>query len=415
MDNQTNTNTIALPEPHTYQIVLGCIAFFLVLPFVLVPFSRYPLGSTGAVLVGALLMVVTTVIDQTEVYTIIGDVNNLKTIFLLWGMMIISSFFERERVVDHLLTKLFPAELSFYWWIVRLSIIDSILAALFTNDVACVILTPLVLQKWIEQKRDKKELNTLLLTIATQANIGSTLTIFGNPQMALMASKSNDFVDIHSRLELKTCVEYLWLPVFIVWLLNVGCLMLWFRFSRTNSNDVNSSKDDSSELGTVEQPSISTVISPPTPNLSQCSFSERYRLKRSKLMRDRSVSVASFPSLADEAEQIDESFLPSESRRFKLILFILLLIVIILLFISNSKIYFDIGLVPVGAAIILLVADTFINHRPPIAILTRIDWNVLLLFFGLFVWLSGLNSTGIPHRIWFVHNDYRNSIELFLF
>ncbi|CAF4240949.1 unnamed protein product [Adineta steineri] len=30
----------------------------------------------------------------------------------------------------------------------------------------------------------------------------------------------------------------------------------------------------------------------------------------------------------------------------------------------------------------------------------RIDWNVLLLFFGLFVWLDGLNSTGIPHKIW---------------
>jgi Na+/H+ antiporter NhaD/arsenite permease-like protein len=64
--------------------------------------------------------------------------------------------------------------------------------------------------------------------------------------------------------------------------------------------------------------------------------------------------------------------------------------------------FFILGLVPVGAAIILLVADTLINHRPPILILTRIDWNVLLLFFGLFVWLDGLNSTGIPHRIWFV-------------
>jgi Na+/H+ antiporter NhaD/arsenite permease-like protein len=55
---------------------------------------------------------------------------------------------------------------------VRLSIIDSILAALFTNDVACVILTPLILKKWIEQSRDKNELNTLLLALATQANIG---------------------------------------------------------------------------------------------------------------------------------------------------------------------------------------------------------------------------------------------------
>ena len=67
---------------------------------------------------------------------------------------------------------------------------------------------------------------------------------------------------------------------------------------------------------------------------------------------------------------------------------------------SNIYSFFNLVLVPVGAAIILIVVDTFINHQAPILILTRIDWNVLLLFFGLFVWLDGLNSTGIPHRIW---------------
>jgi len=67
----------------------------------------------------------------------------------------------------------------------------------------------------------------------------------------------------------------------------------------------------------------------------------------------------------------------------------------------NQNITLNLGLVPVGAAIILLVADTLINHQPPIIILTRIDWNILLLFFGLFVWLDGLNSTNIPHRVWY--------------
>lgn len=169
MENLTHTS---LPSPHTYQIVLGCLSFFFILPFVLIPIHRYPLGSTGAVLVGAFLMVITTVIDQTRVYAVIGDGNNLKTIFLLWGMMIISSYFERERLIDYLLVKFFPNGLAFHWWIIRLSIIDSILAALFTNDVACVILTPLILDRWIDQQRDKHELNTLLLTLATQANIG---------------------------------------------------------------------------------------------------------------------------------------------------------------------------------------------------------------------------------------------------
>jgi Na+/H+ antiporter NhaD/arsenite permease-like protein len=160
----------------TYKIILGCVTFFLVLPFVLIPIRRYPFGSTGAVLIGALLMVVSTVIDQTRVYRVIGETNNLKTIFLLWGMMVISLYFERERLIDHILTRFFPRSLAFHWWIVRLSIIDAIVAALFTNDVACVILTPLILKRWSEQKRDRYELNTLLLTLATQANIGKSTT-----------------------------------------------------------------------------------------------------------------------------------------------------------------------------------------------------------------------------------------------
>jgi Na+/H+ antiporter NhaD/arsenite permease-like protein len=99
--------------------------------------------------------------------------------------MIISSFFERERLIDKLLNKLFPSGLAFQWWLLRLSIVDSILAALFTNDVACVILTPLLLKKWVEQKREKHELNTLLLALATQANIGE-----------LKISKLNKCLDI---------------------------------------------------------------------------------------------------------------------------------------------------------------------------------------------------------------------------
>ncbi|CAF1034490.1 unnamed protein product [Adineta steineri] len=94
------------------------------------PITRYSLGSTGAVLVGAFLMIVTTVIS---------DMNNLKTIFLLCGMIAISSYFKRECLIDYLFNKRFPSGLKFHWWLLRLSIIDSIVTALFTNGVACVI------------------------------------------------------------------------------------------------------------------------------------------------------------------------------------------------------------------------------------------------------------------------------------
>lgn len=231
-------------------------------------------------------------------------------------------------------------------------------------------------------------------------NLGSTLTIFGNPQMALMASKSNAFVDQHSRLELKTCVKYLWLPTLIVWSLNLISLLLYYHFNRCRI----SSKDEppSNDIAIVEQVHQTNSIDRSTPVLLR--YTRHWKSKPNESISleivpsiiDRSVSVASFASMGESMI----SFRPSDSRLFKIILFILLITVIILLFISNEKIYFDIGLIPVGAAIILLVVDTLINHQAPILILTRIDWNVLLLFFGLFVWLDGLNSTGIPHRIW---------------
>ncbi|CAF1384813.1 unnamed protein product [Didymodactylos carnosus] len=171
--NYTTTNNVITVQ--LYQIVLGCLTFFLVLPFVLFHFHRFPIGSTGAVLTGAMLMVICTVLSQDTVYTIIGDKNNLKTIFLLWGMMMISQYFEREKLIDYLLNILFRPGLHFIGCLFRLSIIDACLSALFTNDVACVILTPLILTKWTEQKRDIHELNTLLLCLATMANIGKRM------------------------------------------------------------------------------------------------------------------------------------------------------------------------------------------------------------------------------------------------
>ncbi|CAF4667877.1 unnamed protein product [Rotaria socialis] len=174
MENWVNITNITsnAHSPHIYQVVLGCTTFVLTLPFVVFHIHRYPLGSTGAVLVGALLMVICTVIDSSRVYTVIGNTNNLKTTFLRWGMMVISSYFEREQLIDHLLDRLFPLRLPFVQWLLRVSVTSSLLASLFTNDVTCILLTPLLLKKWIEQKRDVRELKTLLLAIATQANIG---------------------------------------------------------------------------------------------------------------------------------------------------------------------------------------------------------------------------------------------------
>ena len=250
--------------------------------------------------------------------------------------------------------------------------------------------------------------------------------------MALIASKSNVFTDPHSRLELKTCVIYLWIPVLIVWSLNIVFLLLYHRLTQWKS-DRSLPKDIIEEPPAVEgEPSESiSVVAGHSPRLT-ASHQRRQTIDTSMpmvplpspspLMIDRSVSVASFAKWPKSADDNVDTLQSSNSRLFQIILIGLLISVIGLLFASNDKVNFDIGtlfgplrvknlsatslcdhlgLVPVGAAIVLLAIDTLINHQTPILILSRIDWNVLLLFFGLFVWLDGLNSTGIPHRIWF--------------
>lgn len=53
-----------------------------------------------------------------------------------------------------------------------------------------------------------------------------------------------------------------------------------------------------------------------------------------------------------------------------------------------------------GVAILAMCFDSLINKRPPTSVLKRVDWSVLLMFFGMFVWLYGLNKTNAPKYIW---------------
>lgn len=174
--------------------------------------------------------------------------------------------------------------------------------------------------------------------------------------MALMASKSNAFIDPHSRLELKTCVEYLWLPTFVVWLLNVCCLLLHYHFNRRKANRT-APKDIPTDIALVEQThdqeeGSSVVVTQTVEKLPR--FTERFRLRHfgggaeqtpaMPSVMDRSVSVASLASLGQSIGEPAASFEPSKSRLFKTVLFVLLIAVIALLFASSQRVYFDIGM-----------------------------------------------------------------------
>lgn len=161
--------------------------------------------------------------------------------------------------------------------------------------------------------------------------------------MALMASKSNAFVDSHSRLELKTCVKYLWIPTLIVWLLNIFVLMIYYRLTKYKSHRI-VSKNITNDIPIMKNDNQGK-LSRFTGRFQPRQLAETTRQVSSiQMVVNRSISIPSFSSTDEQLNEDEISFQPSQSLFFKTILFITLIIVIVILFASSDKFHGDIGM-----------------------------------------------------------------------
>src|SRR5262245_10675383 len=142
-----------------------------------------PIGRPATGLFAAVACVATGILAPTEAYAAIdGD-----TIVLLLAMMILASlldhagFFEwcaalalrHARTPQRLLT-----------WVVFGA---GIASALLVNDSVCLMMTPLVVRLI---RRGRLGPMLFLMALATSANIGSVMTLVGNPQTIIVGSLS---------------------------------------------------------------------------------------------------------------------------------------------------------------------------------------------------------------------------------
>lgn len=231
-----NTSYVTVPEffVHKYKAVAGSLIFFLLFPFLLFHFKFFPVKSTTVAIFGAVLMVLFNVVTQKEVYEVIGLQSNLMTILLLLGMMLIGEYIEREQLFAHILRRLLPPEIGFTGFLFRIGSFVFLLASLFTSEGAAVMITPVLLKCWKELERPRIELETLLIAIATTANVGGASTYFGSMMLALISSKTHETSYQNSLLNLRTCLKYLVLPAVLCFWVNYALLLLhfWVRSRR---------------------------------------------------------------------------------------------------------------------------------------------------------------------------------------
>ena len=448
-----------------YRIVMGTLLFVVIWPFVVQDIKFFPLGRPAAALLGATLMVVFSIVPQTQVYHVLGEVGNLQAICLLVGMMMLSHYYHREGLLDLVAVWVLKEGIKFRGILWKVCVLSATMSAILTNDATCVVLTPLLLGEHLKQKRPSHEIPPLLLGIATSANIGSASTFFGNPQNAFIASQAGLSLLIFFVTSLPAAV--------IGVAINTGLLYLVY-YKALFRQDSSTFTGGSSQAVVPSPTCVSSVsiITPPTASMSieghsqflpsnqqQATSSEHIKLwqnghstlgrviagiESSNVSEESSRSTAGYqecetsmsgPAVTDihyGATNMDRrgggnrkrnrTSPPIPSGRPKSILersirdkifigwlgLVTLLLIAVLAIPPTNHLSFDLGLVPIGAAVLTMLVDTILHRHPSRDAMTNVDWTIILMFLGLFVWLVGFENTSLPRRVFKAMNRYMN-------
>ena len=188
----------AFPEHAVGSIILSCCplfflrgvfvvnGFFVFFVFTVVYlgmiFGRFPrlaLDRTGIVLLGAILLL------ATGKASLEGGRSGIDvpTILLLFGFMVISAQFRLGGFYSEVSRRIGALSASPSLIIGAVIGASALMSALLTNDVVCLAMTPVLGAGCI-----RRGLNPLpfFLALACAANIGSALTLIGNPQNMLI-------------------------------------------------------------------------------------------------------------------------------------------------------------------------------------------------------------------------------------
>ncbi len=185
------------------------------------------LDRPSGALLGAVLMVLTGVLTLDEAYRAI----DFNTILLLLGMMLVIAYLKIANCFKYLSYLLITHARNSFLLLCFVSFSSGILSALFVNDTICLMFTPLLI---LALNQTKLNPVPFLIALATSSNIGSVVTLTGNPQNMLIGVFSKiPYVDFTIHL----------LPIgFLGLVANVFIIYLLFR------KDINFKKMDAIAL-----------------------------------------------------------------------------------------------------------------------------------------------------------------------
>ena len=144
---------------------------------------RLHIDRPAGALVGAVLMVVTGVLTLDQAFAAI----DMHTLLLLLGMMIITVYLRIAGFFELMADKILSLSRTPLQLLVFVTVSSGLLSALFVNDTICLLYTPIILEMTAQLGANPMP---YLLALATSSNVGSVMTVTGNPQNMLIGIAS---------------------------------------------------------------------------------------------------------------------------------------------------------------------------------------------------------------------------------
>ncbi len=153
---------------------------------------RLKLDRSGVALLGAIAVIAVSGMGVVEA----AEAVDLPTILLLFAFMVISAQMRLGGFYAAVTRRVGELPLPDAALLAALIAVAALLSAVFSNDVVCLAMTPIVARLCLRRGTNPLP---FLLGLACAANIGSAATLIGNPQNMLIGSVLRlDFADYAS-------------------------------------------------------------------------------------------------------------------------------------------------------------------------------------------------------------------------
>ncbi len=142
---------------------------------------RVKLDRSGVALLGAIAMIALTGMPMEEAARSV----DLPTVVLLFAFMVVSAQMRLGGFYTAVTQHVGELPLSRAGLLAALIVVAGALSAVFSNDIICLAMTPVVARLSLKRGLDPLP---FLIGLACAANIGSAATLIGNPQNMLIGS-----------------------------------------------------------------------------------------------------------------------------------------------------------------------------------------------------------------------------------